>query len=157
MSNTFCIFVLLIPTNTYTQLFLYDDNATAFLPFYTYNWNSVINNLTIPFINFHQYLGHTYFSQGQTGVLYPPIYLAVLLSKLTTGSHFFTIDILVLLHFCCSVVGMFFLLKRFNIDTKLSFIFSLIWIPFPFFHDNSKVLGLYKLCCCIFTFKLNIT
>lgn len=120
------------------NFFLCDDNATAFLPFYVYNWNSVINNFSIPFINFHQYLGHTYFSQGQTGVLYPPIYLAVFLSKLITGTHYSTIDILVFIHFSCSAVAMFFLLKRLKIKAILSFLFSLIWITYPFFTITSK-------------------
>lgn len=120
------------------NFFLCDDNATAFLPFYVYNWNSVINNFSIPFINFHQYLGHTYFSQGQTGVLYPPIYLAVFLSKLITGTHYSTIDILVFIHFSCSAVAMFFLLKHLKIKAILSFLFSLIWITYPFFTITSK-------------------
>ncbi len=120
------------------NFFLYDDNVSGYLPFYVFNWDSVVNNLSIPFVNLHQYLGHTYFSQGQTGVLYLPTYIAVFLSRLLTGNHFYTIDILVFMHLCLSVVAMYFLLKRLKLDTKVSLLFSLIWITYPFITIASK-------------------
>ena len=43
-----------------SHFFLVGDNVTYFLPSYVYNWRAVIEQGTIPLINFHQFLGQTY-------------------------------------------------------------------------------------------------
>jgi hypothetical protein len=118
--------------------FLYDDNADYFLPAYSYNWHAVIEHKTIPLINLHQYLGHAYLAQGETGVLYLPIYISTFLSKITTGNIFYTIDILVLIHLTASSIGMLLLLKRFDLSPAASFLGSLMWITMPFISIASR-------------------
>ena len=108
----FIISFILILEYKETYFFLYDDNATYYLPFFKYNWQALVNNLTIPFINFHQYLGHLYLGQGQTAVFYPLIYISVAISKILTSEYFATIEILVIIHFLISCVGMYLFLIR---------------------------------------------
>lgn len=118
--------------------FLYDDNADSFLPAYSYDWAAMIIHKTIPLINFHQYLGHTFLAQGQTGVFYPPIYMSVFLSKITTGDIFYTIDILVFIHLTASSIGMFLFLRRFYLLPAVCFLGSLMWITMPFISIASR-------------------
>lgn len=118
--------------------FLYDDNADYYLPAYSYNWHAVIDHKTIPLINLHQYLGHAFLAQGQTGVLYLPIYTSAFLSKITTGNIFYTIDILVFIHFTASCIGMLLLLRRFDLSPAACFLGSLMWITMPFISIASR-------------------
>lgn len=118
--------------------FLYGDNAKYFLPSYSYSWRSFIDHKTVPLINFHQYLGHTFLAQGQTGVFYLPVYLSVLLSKIITGNIFYTIDILAFIHLIASSIGMFLLLRRFQLSSSVCFLGSLMWITMPFVITMSR-------------------
>lgn len=113
--------------------FLTSDNATYYLPSYVHNFRSVFEYNTIPLINFHQYLGTTHLAQGQTGVLYPPVYIAGLLSQILFEDYLHTMIILGFLHYYASGVGMFLLLKRFKVETFLAFISIIMWITFPYF------------------------
>ena len=118
--------------------FCYDDNANYFLPSYSYTWRSVVDHKTIPLINFHQYLGNPFLAQGQTGIFYLPVYISLLLSKITTGNIFYTIDVLAFTHLMASVIGMFLLLRRFQLSAIVSFLGSLIWITMPFIITISR-------------------
>ncbi len=133
---SFLVFFLFERLNP--DFFLYDDNSTQFLPFYKYNWVSLVENHTIPLINFHQYLGQTYLAQGQSGVLYPPVYIAAFLSKLLGGDFFITLDILALIHIIAASISMYCLLRFNELDHKISFVFSLIWVSIPYFIVLSK-------------------
>ncbi|MCG8455805.1 MAG: hypothetical protein MI919_05945, partial [Holophagales bacterium] len=57
--------------------FLWDDNASFFLPCYTFDYETLLEHGRPAHLNYHQYLGYTYLASGQTGVLYPPVYLAM--------------------------------------------------------------------------------
>jgi hypothetical protein len=92
----------------------------------------VIDHNTIPLINFHQYLGHAFLAQGQTGVFYLPVYVSVLLSKIITNNTFYTVDILASIHLIASSIGMFLLLRRFQLSSSVCFLASLMWITMPF-------------------------
>ena len=118
--------------------FLQDDNASYFLPNYTYNWRSIVSNKSIPLVNFHQYLGHDYLGQGQTGVLYLPIYIAIFLSKIIVHNTLATIDILVIAHLIAAAVGMFLLLRKKQISPTISLLAGFMWISFPFLLTTSK-------------------
>lgn len=112
--------------------FLYDDNANYFLPSYIHNWRSIAENGKIPLLNFHQYLGQTHLAQGQTAVLYLPVYIGAYLSLLIFKNQFYTIDIIVFLHLSASVVFMYMFLRKSGIIPSLSILCSLIWVSFPF-------------------------
>jgi len=134
----FIICFILILEYKEKYFFLYDDNATYYLPFFKYNWEALVNNLTIPFINYHQYLGHLYLGQGQTAVFYPLIYISVAISKILTGEYFATIEILVIIHFLISCVGMYLFLIRIKVLPNISLLCSILWITFPFLTITSK-------------------
>lgn len=112
--------------------FLYGDNAKYYLPSYSYSWRSLIDHNTIPLINFDQYLGHAFLAQGQTGVFYLPVYVSVLLSKITTNNTFYTVDILAFIHLITSSIGMFLLLRRFKFSPIVCFLGGMMWITMPF-------------------------
>jgi hypothetical protein len=112
--------------------FLYDDNAVQFLPYYDCDWHSVILHGKIPLVNFHQFLGYSCLGQGQSGVFYPPVYLAELLSHLIFRSDFLAIDILVMVHLIFAAIFMFLLLRKVGVNRQLGFLASLIWATSPF-------------------------
>jgi hypothetical protein len=118
--------------------FLWDDNADQYLPYYCYNWKSLVENHTIPFLNWHQYLGQTYFGQAQSAVFYIPIYIAILISKGLFGHPFHVIDILAIGHLIVSSVGVFVLLRYHEVEQRLSILASIVWISSPHFVLLSK-------------------
>ena len=112
--------------------FLWCDNANQFLSFYVNNWNSVVINHQIPFVNFHQFSGQTYLAQGQSGVLYPLGYLGVFISKVISGDIFLTIDALAYIHLLIAGLAFFFLLREFKMSEKFSILGALLWVTLPF-------------------------
>ncbi len=115
-----------------SYFFLWDDNAQQFLPFYDYNFRSIFQLREIPWINFHQYSGHAYFAQGQTGVLYPPAYLAVALSRLLHGDSMLAMDLLVGMHGIGGAIALFYLLRSHRIGLALSVVGAIGTMTFPF-------------------------
>jgi hypothetical protein len=112
--------------------FLWSDNANQFLSYYVNNWNSLIVQHQIPFVNFHQFSGQTYLAQGQSGVLYPLGYLGVMISKLISDDIFLTIDALAYIHLVMAGLAFFFLLREFKITGKLGILGALLWVTLPF-------------------------
>ncbi len=119
------------------RYFSWDDNASVFLPFYTLNWRAAGQG-TLPFVNFHQYLGHTFLAQGQTGALYPPSYLGYALSLLLFGDARYTIDILVIGHLTLAAVAMYALLLQLRVRPTVSWLQGLAWATLPFLVLISK-------------------
>lgn len=144
--NVACSIFLIVTLFTYLSyrelnqpnFFLYDDNANFFLPYYVYNWRTIVQHRTIPLINWHQFLGQTYLAQGQSSVLYPPVYLAVGLSSLLFNNYFSSIDILVFFHLLVSVVATFYLLRRLQVSTSISTLSALLWITMPMLTTISR-------------------
>lgn len=134
----FVIILLLILESTQTNYFLYDDNAVQFLPYFVYNWRALLEHGSLPFINFHQYLGYPYIGTGSSAVLYLPVYISVLISKLLAGDVYSSIDVFAFIHLMLASIGMFLLLRRLNIDIVICFLISLMWISFPFIINVSR-------------------
>lgn len=118
--------------------FLWDDNVDRFLPFYTYNWRAVVENLTIPFFNFHQFAGQAYLGQGQNAVFYPPVYVAVLISKVVWGDNKHCIDLLVAAHLLVAAVGMYGFLRTCSVKQSICLLSALAWVTSPFIVLTSK-------------------
>lgn len=132
------ILLALESTHTNYFYFLYDDNAVQHLPYYAYNWRALIENGTLPFINFHQYLGYPYIGTGSSAVLYLPVYISAFLSKILTGDLYYTIDVIAFIHLPLASIGMFLLLRRLNIDMVICALVSLMWVTFPFIINVSR-------------------
>ena len=61
--------------------FLQDDNQNSYLYVYKYSFDALTHG-DIAFYNFHQFLGLSFFSTGQTGTLNPLVIISCLISKL---------------------------------------------------------------------------
>lgn len=112
--------------------FLWDDNASFYLPSYVYGFESLTEEGQLAQLDPHQYLGYTFLASGQTGVLYPPVYLAMGLAKLIGGDLRHGIDILAVLHFLAAAWGMLALLRRFGVEGRIAALASTWWCTFPF-------------------------
>lgn len=112
--------------------FLWDDNASFYLPCYVYNHDALIGRGEIPHLNYHQYLGHTYLASGQTAVLYPPLYAGLVAARLGWGDLRPAVDVLAVLHLIAAALGMYFLLRRFEIRPATAVAVALMYMTFPF-------------------------
>jgi len=130
--------LLLTLETKHPHYFLDNDNSSTFLPYYIHAWRSVIDNNTLPFFNSHQSLGEPFLALGQTGTLYPPIYLSVWLSLTVFQSPFYTIEILVASHLLLAAIAMYTLLRRFSVQYTYSVLLSILWITYPYILGMSK-------------------
>ena len=118
--------------------FSFGDSVNQFLPNYSYNWRALIEHHTLPLVNYHQYLGQTYFAQGQTGVLYIPTYFATWLSKIFFQDFYHLLDITAIAHLIISALFFFLLLKQLKIHPIISYLVTLLWITNPYLITTSK-------------------
>lgn len=112
--------------------FLWDDNASFFLPCYAYDHDSLMVRGELPHLNYHQYLGHSHLASGQTAVLYPPLYLGLAVTRVGWGDLRPVVDVLAVLHLVAAALGMYLLLRRLAIRRAASVLASLLWMSFPF-------------------------
>lgn len=117
--------------------FLWDDNVSFYLPSYVHNYETVQDG-ELPHVNYHQYLGHTHLAAGQTAVLYPPLYPALLLTDLLWGDLRPIIDVLAFGHFLLGALGMFVLLRHLGNGRRAAVLASLLWVSFPFIAQVSR-------------------
>jgi hypothetical protein len=117
--------------------FLWDDNVSFYLPSYVYNLEAVLGG-EIPHVNYHQYLGHTHLAAGQTAVLYPPLYPALVLTGLVWGDQRPAVDVLAVGHLLFSALGMFVLLRHRRVERRASVVAALLWVSFPFLAQVSR-------------------
>lgn len=121
--------------------FLNDDNRDYFLPYYIYNYKSLVNG-ELALYNFHQFQGTPHLAVGQSGVLYPITYVSVFLSKFIFAHYFAAIDIQVIIHLIISSVGFYKLMRFINMDKDASFFGGLTWslCSFVIYVSNSWVI-----------------
>lgn len=122
----------------YPYYFLFDDNATQFLPFYVFNWRSVVEQGYLPQINFFQLLGYDYLGASQTAVFYIPIYIASAISLLLTSQLYATIEIVVIGHLIMSGLGLWFLFKTQKVPTHIAIAGVSVWLTQPFVVSMSR-------------------
>lgn len=116
----------------FPSYFLWDDNATFFLPQYVFNWRTLVAHHQLPLINFHQYLGYLYLGSGQSGVLYPAIYLAAGIAQGLFGDLRHTMDVLAALHLGAGSLAMAGLLRHLGAQRWIAAASGLLWVTFPF-------------------------
>lgn len=138
LTITFTLIYILILEMLQPYFFLWDDNINVFHTYYAYNWRALTEYQTLPLYNFHQYLGQPYLAQGQTGVFYIPSYIATALSFLISDHSYWTIEILVALHFLIGALAFFKLSLNFGVRAELCCLLSLLWITTPFLTLMSK-------------------
>ncbi len=130
------------------QYFLWDDNASFFLPSYDLCIKSLLDEHSIPWMLWNHNLGQTFLSKVQEGFFYPPIYLMGALSRLMTGDTFWVIDLLVIVHLIFGGWGMSFYLKRFNFSDayRLAGAFLYVTTPFGIILSKAWVVSSYAIC-----------
>ena len=106
--------------------FLQDDNRDDFLPLFVHNLRALRQG-SLALFNFHQFLGIPHLAAGQTGVLYPPIYAALALSRILFGHFFAAIDLLVVGQLAAGAAGAFLLARRLGATEDASFFAAVSW------------------------------
>lgn len=120
------------------RFFCWDDNATYFSGAYDYNYQSIFQNQTFPWLVWETYSGQSNPTQSQNGVFYPPAYLATALSWLIFKSPFWNIDLLVIFHLFLGAWGMRQYLKPYLPSSSLQEIAPLLYVSSPFLIVFSK-------------------
>jgi len=115
---------------THPYYFLQDDNRVQNLPYYIYNFKSIISG-EIPLYNFHQYLGTPHLACIQPGVLYPVNYVGLLLSKLFLGHYYGGMDFIALIHLLGASIGFYQLVKSFGLGKESCFFGAVAWAFCP--------------------------
>ena len=127
-----CALGLLLLQVLEPYFFLRDDNATHFLPAYTYSYDALTETGELPLVNHHQFLGSTYLATGQTGVFLLALYPVTALLRLFGADLRAVVDVLASLHLLLGGVGMGLLLRSFGIRSRLVFPLALCWCFLPF-------------------------
>ncbi|MDA8016828.1 MAG: hypothetical protein MPN21_05200 [Thermoanaerobaculia bacterium] len=118
---------------TEPSYFLRDDNAAYFLPVYVHTAETLWASGELAFLNYHQYLGQRHLAMGQTGVLYPPVYVAHALARLGLGEDVrILVLLLVLGHLLVASAGFFVLARTRDVPRWIAAGCALLWLTFPF-------------------------
>ena len=112
--------------------FLHDDNASWFAGAYAHDFRTLTQSGEVAEVNFYQYGGEPFLEQGQTGVLYPPVYVAGALASLWPGDLRATVDWLAAIHLAIAVVGFYVWLRRGGTDAWVAALGGLVWALNPF-------------------------
>jgi hypothetical protein len=111
--------------------FLHDDNASFFAGAYAHDYRTLTQTGRLAEVNFFQYGGEPFLAQGQTAVLYPPVYLAAALASLG-GDLRDTLAWLALLHLAMGVVGFYFWMRGREVGPLAAALGGLAWALNPF-------------------------
>lgn len=138
---TLLLITLFFIEYNHPYFFLQDDNRDYFLPYFIYNYKSLLKG-EVAIYNFHQFLGTPSLAIGQSATLYPITYLAVFLSSLFFGHYFAGVDIIVILHLLIGAVGFYEFIRFFGIDWKIAIFSGLTWplSSFIIYVSNSWVI-----------------
>jgi hypothetical protein len=112
--------------------FLHDDNATWFIGSYAHDFRVLTETGRLAEINYYQYGGEPFLEQGQTGVLYPPIYIGVALAKWVSGDSRWAIEWIAAGHLTLGLVGFCCWLRRGGVSPGLAALGGLAWVLNPF-------------------------
>jgi hypothetical protein len=112
--------------------FLHDDNASWFAGAYAHDFRTLTQSGELAEVNFYQYGGEPFLEQGQTAVLYPPVYVAGALASLFSGDLRATVDWLAAIHLALAVVGFYVWLRRGGADAWVAALGGLVWALNPF-------------------------
>jgi hypothetical protein len=118
--------------------FVVDNNADYFLGSYAHNYRSLIHDHSLPLLNYHQFLGSSHHGQGQTGVLYPPVYGAFFLAELFSFGLGGGIEIIFLFHLVVGVLGMVYLLNQHQVSYTDALLAGFVFLSTPFVFGVSR-------------------
>jgi hypothetical protein len=129
---TFSILWFYAIETIFPRYFLWDDNATFFLPTYLLNFNTLQQEGVVPIMNFFQFAGWNHLHAGQTGVLYPPAYLAAWFASDVLGSGLYTIDTLAIMHLIGGMLGAYCWLRTLGVTRGAATMGAILYLTLPF-------------------------
>jgi hypothetical protein len=112
--------------------FLHDDNATWFTGAYVHDFRVLTETGRLSEVNLYQYGGEPFLEQGQTAVLYPPVYLGVALAKELSGNWRWSIEWIAAMHLTMGLLGFYFWLKQSGVTPWPAALGGLAWVVNPF-------------------------
>ncbi len=115
------------------RFFGWDDNAAQFCGYYQYNYDSIVNQKSFPWMVWTQYAGQTNLSQSQSGVFFIPAYLATGLSWVFFDSPLWNIDLLIVAHLLFGAWGIIRFLRFWGISPEICHAAALLYATTPFF------------------------
>jgi len=124
--------LLLVPEFVRPCFFLHDDNATWFVGSFVHDFRVLTQTGRLAEIDYYQYGGEPFIGQGQTAVLYPPIYLGVALAKWVSGDLRWCIDWIAAMHLTLGLIGFSFWLRQGGINPRLAALGGWAWVLNPF-------------------------
>lgn len=127
----FGIFLLVVEAAR-PGFFLHDDNATWFVGAYAHDFRVLAETGRVAEVNYYQYGGEPFLEQGQTAVLYPPVYLGVALAKWISGDVRWSIEWIAAEHLALGLLGFYFWLRRGGVAPGLAALGGLAWVLNPF-------------------------
>jgi len=129
--------------------FLHDDNASQFIGYFVHDFRTLTGTGWLAEIDYYQYGGEPYLEQGQTAVLYPPVYLAVALAGVIPGDVRWTIEWLAVGHLALGLLGFYFWLRSAGVERWPAALGGLAWVlnPFVLIVASSWVNVSFLACC----------
>jgi len=124
--------LLLVLESVRPCFFLHDDNATWFVGSFVHDFRVVTETGRLAEVDYYQYGGEPFIEEGQTAVLYPPVYLGVALAKWVSGDLRWSIDWIAAMHLTLGLLGFSFWLRQGGMNPRLAALGGLAWVLNPF-------------------------
>ncbi len=112
--------------------FLHDDNACWFIGAYLHDFRVLTETGRLAEVNYFQHGGEPFLEQGQTAVLYPPVYLGVALAKIVSGDVRTAIDWIAAIHLTLGLLGFYFWMRQGGVAARFAALGALAWVFNPF-------------------------
>lgn len=129
--TVFALAVFALLESMSPHFFVWDDNATYYLPTYIHSARAVAEQGEPAHLNRFQYLATSHLGSGQPAALYPPVHVAVAAGH-RLGDVRWAIDLLFLFHWLASGFGVLCLLRGLGIERGPATGASILWLSFPF-------------------------
>jgi hypothetical protein len=112
--------------------FLNDDNADWFIGAYVHDYRVLSETGRLAEVNYFQHGGEPFVEQGQTAVLYPPIYLGVWCAQALSGDVRWSLEWIALIDLGIGLAGFYFWLRQGGVAQWHAAIAGLAWAFSPF-------------------------
>ena len=124
--------ILLATESVRPCFFLHDDNACWFIGAYVHDFRVLTETGRVAEVNYYQHGGEPFIEQGQTAVLYPPIYPGVALARWVSGDLRWAIEWIAAEHLTLGLLGFYFWLRQGGVAPGLAALGGLAWALNPF-------------------------
>ena len=112
--------------------FLHDDNADWFIGAYLHDFRVLAETGRLAEVNYYQHGGEPFVEQGQTAVLYPPVYLGVLFAQVFSGDARWSLEWIAAIDLSIGLLGFHCWLRQGGIAPWQAALGALAWVLNPF-------------------------